>query len=110
MGNTIRTLVMLLTLLLPSAPAALSAQNPDQIAQLRLHRTVVTTKSPSPQPAETPLEILEQLTDFFNSQKGLALSDTAALILLCNQMTPLEESDEQTETPVDLGVGLKIRF
>jgi hypothetical protein len=110
MGKTIRTFVMLLTLLLPSAPAALSAQDPDQIAQLRLHRTVVTTKSRSPQPTETPLELLEQLTGFFSSEKGLALNDTATLILLCNQMNSLEESDEQTESPVDLGVGLKIKF
>lgn len=111
MKITIRILLMLLSLTLPVAPSV-QAQDQDTILvhQLRLHQTVVTTDIASPQKAETPVEVLEQLANLFNSERGLAISDSTSIILLCNQTNPLDDPDYQKASLDNLGVGLKIRF
>ncbi len=102
---------MLLTLLLPLTPAALATeQGPGKTHQVRLNQTSVATDTTSAQRSETPLEVLEQVASLFSDERGLALSNTASIFLLCNQNNLLDDPDYQTDTLANLGVGLKIKF
>lgn len=111
MKNTTRILVMLLTLLLPLASAALATdQDLGNIHQVRLNQTSVVTDATSSQRPETPLEVLEQVASLFNDERGLTISDTAFVFLLCNQNNLLDHPNYPSETLANLGVGLKIKF
>ncbi|WP_432823564.1 hypothetical protein [Trichloromonas sp.] len=108
MKRSTQILVMLLTLLLPLALATQSAAG--QPHQLRLNQTAIATGNGTPQPAETPIEVLEQVANLFSEERGLAISDSASIFLLCNQTNPLDDPDYESDTLGNLGVGLKIKF
>jgi hypothetical protein len=102
---------MLLTLLLPLTPAALATeQGPGRTHQVRVNQTSVATDTTFAPRPEMPFEVLEQVASLFSDERGLAISNTASIFLLCNQSNLLEDSDYQTDTLANLGVGLKIKF
>lgn len=110
MKNIIQTTVILLALLLPLAsPSLANEQEPGRLPYLRLNQAPAAT-SPTSTPSETALEVLEQVANLFNSERGLAISDNTSILLLCNQTDPLDDPDYQSGLLSSLSVGLKVRF
>ena len=112
-GGTIMKSILpiLLMLLLPLASLALATeQEPSQFHHLQFKRV---STAPDAAPADrmaTARAIIDQVSNLFNSERGLAISNSTSILLLCNQTNPLTDQETPTEFLDNLGVGLKIRF
>ncbi len=111
MKNTIKTLVLLLTLLLSLVSAVSAAETATgQLYHLRLNHTAIATDASSVRQPEIPIDVLEQVASLFNGDRGLTISESTSIILLCNQLDPLDDPNYQPEVLDNLGIGLKIKF
>lgn len=109
MKSIIRILLMLL---LPLASSALATEQvPNQLRHLQFNRISIATSATNPDRPATALEVLDQVSNLFNSERGLAISNRTSILLLCNQTNPLVDDPETPSELLDnLSVGLKIRF
>ncbi|MEJ2201018.1 MAG: hypothetical protein P8X63_08395 [Desulfuromonadaceae bacterium] len=111
MKNTFQIIVVLLTLLLLSGADIWAAeQDQESLYVLHLNRSTLATESSPSQSSPPPTDVVQQLANLFNYQKGLTINDTTSIFLLCSQMDPLQTSDSPEDLLMNVGVGLKINF
>ena len=104
-------LPILLMLLLPLASLGLATEeDPSQFRHLHLKRSAAAPDAATAERLTKALAVLDQVSNLFNSERGLAINDSTSILLLCNQTNPLNDPESPTELLDNLGVGLKIRF